>query len=59
MVDYLLTPIVGGLMGAVVGGVLAGVAGTPPGTSRTVTHVVVTSLLFCETAGVVAVRLFD
>lgn len=59
MVDYLLAPIVGGLAGALLGGVLAGAAGTPPGTSRTVTHVVVTSLLFCETAGVVAVRLFD
>ncbi len=59
MLDYLLAPLVGGLAGALLGGVLAGVAGTPPGTSRTVTHVVVTSLLFCETAGLVAVRLFD
>lgn len=58
-VDYLLAPLVGGLSGALLGGVLAGVAGTPPGTSRLVTHVVVTSLLFCETAGLVAVRLFD
>jgi hypothetical protein len=59
MVDYLLAPLVGGLAGALVGGVLAGISGSPPGTSRLVTHVVITSLLFCETAGLVAVRLLD
>jgi hypothetical protein len=59
LLDYVLAPLVGGVVGAVAGGVLAGIAGTPPGTGRTVTHLVVASFLFCETAGLVAVRLVD
>jgi len=49
--------VIFGVVGAVVGGLLAGLGSRDPGTVRTVTHVVVISLLIGETIVVEFARL--
>jgi len=52
LLTYILVPVLTGLAGAILGGVLAGVGSNQPGTGRTVTHVLVVSLLLGETIAV-------
>lgn len=52
LVGYVLRPLLSGVVFAVLGGVLSGFAAQQPGTGRTVTHVVVVSLLIGETIAV-------
>lgn len=49
VVGYILRPVIFGVVGAIVGGLLTGLGSKDPGTLRTVTHVVVISLLIGET----------
>ncbi len=49
LVGYVLRPVICGVVGAVLGGLLTGLGAREPGTLRTVTHVVVISLLIGET----------
>ncbi len=49
LLTYILIPVLSGLAGALLGGVLAGFGSNQPGTARTVTHVIVVSLLLGET----------
>jgi hypothetical protein len=49
LVGYVLAPVISGLAGALIFGLLAGLASNQPGTLRTVTHVVVVSLVIGET----------
>ncbi len=49
LVGYVLRPVLCGVAGAIIGGLLAGLGSREPGTLRTVTHVVVVSLLIGET----------
>lgn len=49
LVGYILRPVIFGVVGAIAGGLLAGLGARLPGTPRTVTHVVLISLLLGET----------
>ncbi|MDP3570746.1 MAG: hypothetical protein Q8S42_08960 [Archangium sp.] len=49
LVGYILWPVICGVVGALLGGLLTGLGAREPGTLRTVTHVVVVSLLIGET----------
>ena len=49
LVGYVLAPVISGVAGALLFGLLSGLASNQPGTARTVTHVVVVSLLIGET----------
>lgn len=57
LVGSVLRPVIFGLVGALLGGLLSGLGSKDPGTLRTVTHVVVISLLVGETIGVEFARL--
>jgi hypothetical protein len=57
LVGYILRPVILGVVGAIVGGLLTGLGARQPGTLRTVTHVVVVSLLIGETVAVEFARL--
>lgn len=50
LVQFVLRPVLAGLLGAAVGGVLSGLAAWNPGGARTATHAVVIGLLITETA---------
>lgn len=49
LVGFVLRPVICGVVGAIIGGLLTGLGSREPGTLRTVTHVVVVSLLISET----------
>jgi hypothetical protein len=57
LVGYILRPVICGVVGAVIGGLLTGLGSRQPGTVRTVTHVVVVSLLIGETVVLEVARL--
>ena len=57
LAGYLIRPLLSGLVGALIGGVLCGLGAGQPGTVRTVTHVVVISLLIGETVALELARL--
>jgi hypothetical protein len=57
LAGYIIRPVVSGLLGALIGGVLCGLGARQPGTVRTVTHVVVISLLIGETVALEFARL--
>lgn len=57
LVGYILRPVLCGVVGAVVGGLLTGLGSRQPGTVRTVTHVVVVSLVLGETVVLEIARL--
>lgn len=56
LVRYILVPVLSGLAGAALGGLGAGLGARVPGTGRTVTHVVVVSLLLAETITLIIAR---
>lgn len=56
LLRYILVPVLSGLAGAAVGGLAAGLGTRVPGTGRTVTHVVVVTLLLAETVALVVAR---
>lgn len=57
LVGYILRPVLCGVAGAIIGGLLTGLGSREPGTLRTVTHVVVVTLLIGETIAVEYARL--
>ena len=57
LVGYVLRPVLCGIAGAIIGGLLTGLGSREPGTVRTVTHVVVVSLLIGETIALEYARL--
>lgn len=57
LVGYILRPVLCGVAGAIIGGILAGFGAKEPGTLRTVTHVVVVSLIIGETIALEFARL--
>ncbi|MFT3707350.1 MAG: hypothetical protein QM817_06750 [Archangium sp.] len=56
LLRYILVPVLSGLAGAAVGGLAAGLGTRVPGTARTVTHVVIVSLLLAETVTILIAR---
>ncbi|MBL8910947.1 MAG: hypothetical protein JNM17_09620 [Archangium sp.] len=56
LLRYILVPVLSGLAGATLGGLAAGLGSRVPGTGRTVTHVVIVSLLLAETVTLIVAR---
>lgn len=56
LLRYIVVPLLSGLAGAALGGLGAGLGSRVPGTGRTVTHVIVMTLLVAETVTLIVAR---